>query len=409
MKDKRKTILLLGAGEEQCIAINVAKSIGLRVIAADGNPQAKGLKMADVGINVDINDVKKLVELGQKYTVDGIFCHAVEIPVVVAKVAKKLRLPGLSPEIAERATDKIKRIKCFAKKGVPCAKFETASSTQEALTKAKKIGFPVVIKPVDNAGARGVKKLYSEKEVKEAFNEALQHSKKKTVLIEELLEGREISTETVIHKCRNYHTGYGDRNYSRNREFHPYFVEDGHHVPGTLSKKDEKRMWKIVENAIKALGIKWGVAKGDILISKNKIYVLEMACRTSGGWFAAGTVPIATGVNIMKPLMKMSLGESFDVKDVQPLFQKAACQRYIIPTEKGYFEKFEGIDDAVNMPGVEMFVLFKKPKQGELIKKSTNNAERFGQLITQGKNVRDAIEKCEYAMKKIKIKLRAAK
>ena len=402
--DKMKTIMFLGAGEEQCEAIDIALDLGLKVIAVDGNPNAPGLKIADVGINADIKDVEAMIKIGKKYKVDGVMTHAVEIPQVVAKVAKALNLPGLDPDVAERATNKLKRIKCLTKHGVPCPRFETAKTVEEAKRKAEKIGFPCVFKPIDNAGARGVIKVKKTEEIEIAFKEALINSKRsKIVLIEEFLEGKEISTESVIYKNKIITTGFGDRNYNRNKEFEPYFVEDGHNVPSSISEKEKEEVLKTVNSAIKALGINWGVAKGDILIKNNKVYVLEMAARTSGGWFCAGTVPIATGVNILKPLIKMSVGESIEENDLKPKYDKAACQRYIIPIEEGVFERIDGLEEAKRMPGVRILTLFNLPKKGELIKKATNHSERYGQLITEGENIKDAITKCENAMKLIKI------
>lgn len=398
-----KPILILGAGIEQTIAIKLAKEIGLKVIAVDGNPDASGLEIADVGINADIKDVEAMIEIGKKYKIDGVMTHAVEIPQVVAKVAKALNLPGLEPEVAERATNKLERLKCLTEHGVPCPKFETATLAEEAKMKAEQIGFPCVFKPIDNAGARGVRKVGKIEDVEDAFDEALCNSTRSNIiLIEEFLEGKELSTESIIYKNKIITTGFGDRNYSRNKEFEPYFVEDGHNVPSSISEKDKEEVLKTVNSAIRALGINWGVAKGDIAI-KNKVYILEMAARTSGGWFCAGTVPIATGINILTPLMKMSVGESIEENDLKPKYNRAACQRYIIPTEEGIFEKIEGFGKAKNMPWVKMLTIFNEPKKGELIKKATNHSERYGQLIAEGKNIKDATIKCEKAMNLIKI------
>ncbi len=399
-----KTIMILGAGIEQTIAIKLAKKMGLKVIAVDGNPNAQGLKRADVGINVDIKNVQAMIEIGKKYKIDGVMAHAVEIPQIVAKVAKVLNLPGLDPEIAERATNKLKRIKCLTKHGISCPNFETVKTVEEAKRKTEKIGFPCVFKPIDSAGARGVKKVRRIEEVEKAFEEALANSKgSEIILIEEFLEGREISTESVIYQNKIITTGFGDRNYSRNKEFEPYFVEDGHNVPSLISEKEKEIVLKTVNSAIRALGINWGVAKGDILIKNNKVYVLEMAARTSGGWFCTGTVPIATGVNILKPLIKMSIVESIEETDLQPKYNRAACQRYIIPTEEGIFEKIEGLEKAKKMPGIKVLMIFNKPKKDELIRKATNHSERYGQLISEGENIKDATIKCENAINLIKI------
>src|SRR3990167_4715313 len=131
-----------------------------------------------------------------------------------------------------------------------------------------------------------------------------------------------------------------------------------------------------------------------------------MATRTSGGWFAAGTVPIATGINILKPLIKITVGEEPIKDDFKQKFEKAACQRYIIPTENGIFLKFKGVSIAKKMPGVVKLDIFKCPKQGIRLSKAKNNGERFGHIIARGKTLEEATERCERAMEKIKIILR---
>lgn len=398
-----KTLMILGAGIEQNIPIKMAKNMGVKVIAVDKNPNASGLKIADIGLAEDITDVHKLIEIGKKYQINGVMTHGVEIPKVVAEVAQNLNLPGIDPEVAERATIKHKRIKCFHENNINCPKFETANSLEEAEKKIYKLGFPCVIKPSDNAGARGVRKIKKIDELKDAFNEAIKYSKKeKVIVLEEYLNGIEISTESVIYDNKIFTPGFADRNYSRHEEFDPYFVEDGHSIPSTLSEADKKIIIKSVENSIRALGINWGVAKGDILLKDGQAYILEMAARTSGGWFCAGTVPMATGVEILQALIKISLGYELDENELLPKFNKASCQRYIIPNKEGLFDRLEGVEEAKKMHGVKILDIFYEPK-GKMIKKSTNNGERYGHLIAEGNTLEEAVYNCENAMKLIKI------
>ncbi|WP_035587197.1 ATP-grasp domain-containing protein [Hippea jasoniae] len=404
--NKIKTILILGAGIEQAAAIKIARDIGLRVIAVDGNPNAIGLRLSDVGIVADIKDSEKMIEIGKKYNINGVFTHAVEIPQVVAKVAKVLGLPGLDPQAAERATNKLKRIQCLKEYGINVPKFEYARDLAEAKRKVKKIGFPCVVKPIDNAGARGVKKISHVVELESSFEEVLSYAKQeRKVLIEEFLDGKQISTESVIYNGRIITTGFADRNYSRLKEFEPYFVEDGHSVPSTISKEEKSKVAEVVELAIKSLGINWGVAKGDILIKDGKVYIIEMAARTSGGWFCSGTVPIATGINILKPLIKMSVNLPINEECFHPKFEKAACQRYIIPTKDGIFKGIHGVNKAAQMPGVRMLGLFNLPKIGQKIRKATNHSERIGHLIAEGDTLEQAVRRCENAVKLISIEV----
>lgn len=401
----QKNILILGAGLEQTIAIRLAKRMGLRVIAVDENPHTVGLSVADVGVVANISDVKKLITIGKKYKVSGVMTHAVEVPTVVAKVAKALGLPHLAPCVADRATNKFKRIQSIEKAGVSVPKFSLAATARQAAIAAARIGFPVVIKPIDNAGARGVQKITNAMQIKKGFVEAVHYSKsrKPRVLVEQFLQGTEISTESFVYEGKVYTTGFGDRNYSRAKEFAPYFVEDGHNVPSVLPARIQKKVCRVVERAIRGLGIDFGVAKGDILIRKGVVYVIEMAARTSGGWFAAGTVPLATGVHLLKPLIKMSVGEKVLPQDFAPRCKRAACQRYIIPNKDSVFIGVTGVHEARNMSGVKVLQMFKVPKKGDRIRKSRNNTERFGHVIAVGKTVAEATRRCEKAVRRIHI------
>lgn len=401
----KKTIMILGAGPEQVEAIEIAKNLGLKVIAVDGNPNAQGLEIADIGIAEDIKDVNKMVEIGQEYEIDGVMTHAVEIPQIVAEVAKKLNLPRIEPEVAERATDKLKRIKCFKENGVSCANFESAKNLQEAQEKAEKIGFPCVFKPVDKAGARGVIKVNSLKEVKNAYEHALNNTDKNIILIEEYLEGKEISTESIVYNGNIYHIGIGDRNYDRKR-FEPFFVQDGGQIPAKLSHELLKNLEDEIELAIKAIGINWGVAKGDYLIEADgTIRIIEMAARTSGGRFCSIRVPLSNGINLIKLLVLISVGEEVNLDELKPKFSRYVADRFILP-EPGKIISIEGIDEARKLEGIYDIYLDNGLVIGNEIKILTDHTCRKGQIIAVGSTYEEAVNKAEKAVKLIKINTR---
>jgi len=401
---------MLGAGTEHQIAIKLAKDLGYRVIAADGSADAPGLALADVGVVADIKNIDEMVEVGKKYEVDGVMTHAVEIPHIVSRIAKALGLPGIDPVVADRTTFKSQRIDCLKKAGIRVPEFAVTHSVEEGKQAAQKIGYPVVVKPVDNAGARGVQCVKNDQELETAYAESQTYSHDQPeILIEQYLDGFEISTEALVYDGKIVTTGFGDRNYTRSAEFYPYFIEDGHNVPSTLPQETQDKVIEEANKAIRALGIDWGVAKGDILVHDGEVYILEMASRTSGGWFCSGTVPRATGVHILKSLIKMSVGDPVDEADLTPTKHKAVCQRYVIPTEEGAFVRFDGVEEAAKMPGVDMFIMFKTPAVGEMIHKATNHAERFGQIITVADTMPEAIAQCEAATNTIKIVLEPQK
>lgn len=397
-----KTVLLLGAGKEQIAAIQAARGLGLRVVAADGSLKAPGLALADRGVNIDIRDVEAVYRVAKSEHADGIFCHAVELPQVVAEVTQRLKLPGLDPDVADRATNKLLRYQCFQANQIPCPRFRLACNLEEAFSHAKQLGFPVVMKPIDNAGARGVRKVAGLDEVEAGFRWVLQSSRESMVLIEEFLEGLEISTESIVVDGQIITTGFADRNYDKKQTYAPYFIEDGHTIPTALSAGDHAKVLSVVERAIRALGIDWGVAKGDVILHAEGPKVFEMAARTSGGRFCSDMVPLATGVNILIPLISLALGEKVPLEDFTPRFHRAAAQRFLFPPPGGIVD-ISGVEEASHLPGVYDVCVSEDIKLGGVVRPLTNHGDRVGHVIASGETRQEAVQRAELAIRTIRI------
>jgi len=401
---KQKKILFLGAGLEQTLAIREAKALGYYVFACDGNPEAVGFKDADAGIALDIKNPSVIVEVASRHNVDGIFAHAIEIPHIVSTVAEKLGLLSLSTDIAWRATNKLLRISHLKKNNIPCARFEVVETENELVEKAALIGYPLVIKPVDNAASRGVRIVSSADELKPAYGDALKYSNLPQALLEEKLSGPEISTESVVYGDQIYTFAFADRNYANTDYFFPYFVEDGINFPSLLPEKVQQAVIDLVEKTIRTLGLNFGAAKGDIIIDNGEPKIIEMAARTSGGWFGAGSIPAATGSNMFKPLLQMAVGDEPDLDALKPVRKLGCAQRYVIAKRSGVVHSISGVEEAQSTPGVVMSTMF-LPRPGDYIRKAQNHVDRYGQVICTAATREEAIKCAEKAIGKIKINL----
>jgi len=397
-----KSVLLLGAGQEQCTAIKAARDLGYRVIAADGSAVAPGLQLADVGIKVDIRDRDALIELGRAQNISGLFCHAVEIPDVVADVAHALGLPGLPPEVASHCTLKDQRIALLKASGIPVADFIVARNQDELAPIASVFGFPLVLKPVDNAGSRGVQLIKDVDALFAAYDEAMLYTRSPTVLIEQFLHGPQISTESVVYDGRVHTFAFADRNYPSEDSYAPYFIEDGINFPSILPSEMQAMVYDLVNSTIAELNITMGAAKGDIIVHDGVPHIIEMASRTSGGWFGAGSIPIATGVNPLKPLLQMCMDEKPDLGALKPSRNLGCAQRYWIPQRSSVFHSASGFDAVSRMPGVEMFNVF-FPPSGTKLEKAHHHAQRYAQVICTGASREEAIRRADAAIAAIQV------
>lgn len=385
-----KTIIFLGAGPEQAYVLQLAQELGYKTCVLDSDQNAIGKKFSDIFLQCDITSVSKILNVVKDIQADGIFVHAIELSIVVSKVAEKLGLKGIFPEAAINSTNKLKRLEIFKKNQIPCVTYGSADNLSDAIKIAKDIGYPAVIKPIDNAGSRGVILVKNKSELENFFEESISYCKnEKQILIEEYLQGHQISSETVIYNNKMFTTGFSDRNYENMEKYHPYFVEDGGDMPSKLEKKLKSKTIQIIEKSISSLGLDFGVAKGDLLIHNGTPYVLEMASRTSGGRFATHQVPASTGVNILKPLLRMTCGDPVDEHDFIPKFNRGCSQRYIIP-KPGKIVQITGIEEARKSPGVVSLIIDKNLSVGSKIPEIRNNTTRVGVVMATGKTMNEA-------------------
>lgn len=402
-------MLIIGAGPNQLPAIRLAKERGYRVVVTDMNLEAKGFALADESGAVSTRDVEETIAFAQqshvKQPLDGVMTMASESAVTVARVAEALDLPGVDPQGAWNATHKVVRQKLFHQHGVPAPQFSEASTAEEAVTEAEKMGWPVVVKPVDSAGSRGVRKVNEPGEMQAAVDDIRKHSKRPEMLIEEFLIGSEHSIEGLVVDGEVHWTGFADRNYEKKELYPPYFLEDGDTIPTTLAPEVLKQVFDVSTKAVRALGIDWGPAKGDIMISHRGPVVIEMAARLSGDYFCYETVPLHNGINIMEILMDMSLGLPVAPDAFVPKMNQAVALRYVWP-KPGIVTAIRGLDQVRAMPGV--FHFYFEPrwadiKVGDRIDPPTSMGERLGSVMTFAGTREEAVAIAEKAVTMIEI------
>ena len=170
---KGKRIIIIGAGLLQVPAIQIAQEMGLYTIVFDYNKDAHGMKIADHPMIVSTRDVDGSVraarDLSQKMEIHGVITVGTDASTTVAAVANALGLPGNRFEDAYAASNKIRMRERFKKNNVPQPNFFPVWNYEEAMEAYKHLNKPVVVKPADNMGARGVMKVSNEDDILAAY------------------------------------------------------------------------------------------------------------------------------------------------------------------------------------------------------------------------------------------------
>lgn len=385
--------MIIGGGLLQVPVIQTAQKMGLQVIVTDYNPNALGMKYADIPIVMSTRDIEGSVRVAKKQheitPISGVLTVGTDASATVAAVANALNLPGIKFEDAIAATNKIKMRTRFFEHGVPSPHFFPVWSLSDAKKACRVLGFPVVIKPSDNMGARGVVRIDNKNQIADAFAFAKSASPSGELIIEEFMEGHELSIDAVVFNGEVTFTGIADRII----EYPPHFVETGHTMPSQLPKEIQDSACEVMKAGIKALGIHLGCAKGDIKITKEGPKIGELAARLSGGFMSAYTYPLSTGVNLMRAAIEIALGQ--EPGNLEPLYTRVSIERAII-TKPGIVKKICGVEEALKIPGIAEIFINVKP--GDKVKIPTSNVEKAGHIIA----VADTLEEAEEAVRKCK-------
>jgi biotin carboxylase len=405
MSDLR-SILFIGGGIETLPGVRLAKSMGINVIVSDANIDAPCMIEADDTLVASTYDVKESIAAARQYhdkvrSLDGVICLGTDVPLTVASIADELGLPSISIESARLVSDKLAMKNFLVAGNVPMPWYTSIENTDSLREIVSERGYSLVIKPVDSRGARGVLKLNQDIDLDWAFSVAQSYSPTSRVMVEGFLDGPQISTESLIVDGQVYTIGFSDRNYEFLERYAPHIIENGGDLPSFLATTEQESIKNTIAMAAKCLGVKNGVIKGDMVLSKGKPYVIEVALRLSGGYFCTDEIPLNTGVDFVGNAIRLALGDIVDVNDLMPKFNQMVCQRYMFPEPGEVKEVF--IPDWINEdPNIALFEVRVKP--GDIVPKAIHHPARAGVVIAVGSNRNDARERAERAIKETIIK-----
>lgn len=415
----KKRVFMLGAGFMQGVAIRAARALGCTVIAADGNPSAVCAAEADEFVCIDLKDTARLIDyaryLQQNGGLDAVFTAATDFSAAVAAVAAACGLRGHTLEAALNATDKVRMRECFRKAGVPSPAFIELTAADLAVpanTLEQRIGelagrFPLVVKPVDNMGARGCSLVKNLSELRKAAATALQYSRSGRVIVEEYIEGSEFSIEGLVFGGRLYITALADRHIF----FPPYFIEMGHTIPSECPQALADEVISVFERGVHALGLTDGAVKGDILVRNGKAFVGEIAARLSGGYMSGWTVPYSSCLDITAAALTLALGGS-------PRLHTCGKDAFVVPLKQncpfvsaerawisipGQVAAVSGLEAARAAPFVKD--VFPRAGADDTVVFPQNNVEKCGNVLSAAPSRREAVEASEAACRKIILRL----
>lgn len=298
-----KTLAVIGASYLQKPLVLKAKEMGLHTLCFAWLEGAVCKDVADEFIPISIVEKEQILEVCKEKGVDGVCTVASDVAApTVAFVAENMGLVGNSYEAAVRSNNKFQMRNAFSKAGVLCPKYQLVTSLNEIKID---YSFPVIVKPTDRSGSLGVVKVEKQDNLEVAVRSALDCSFKHEAIVEEFIEGREISVEFISYQGVHYPLQITDKVTTGA----PHFVELEHHQPADLSKEQYTEIYDLTKRALDALGITNGASHSEYKITADgRIYVMEIGARMGGDFIGSDLVQLSTGYDYLKGVIDVALG-----------------------------------------------------------------------------------------------------
>lgn len=304
MGTKRK-LAIIGASDFQNPLILAAKNRGLETHVFAWAAGDIGETTADFFYPISITDIDAIVGECRRLQIDGIASIGSDLAnITVAAVAEKLGLTANTPECVAASTDKGLMRQTFAAHGDPSPRFSAVKRGE--MQQVDGFTFPVIVKPSDRSGSRGITKLTNADGLQEALERAQDESFHDEALVEEYLEGDEYSVEYISWKGIHEFLAITEKFTSGN----PHYIETGHLEPARIDNATAIEIKQVVEHALDSLGVEYGASHSEVKVGPDgKVGIIEIGSRMGGDCIGSHLVRLSTGYDFVDAVIDIALGQ----------------------------------------------------------------------------------------------------
>lgn len=388
-----RRILMLGGSHFQVPSIVTAKQMGLYVITCDYLPENPGHRYADEYHNVSTTDLDAVLELARSLNIDGIVAYASDPAApTAAYVAEKLGLPGQPYDSVRVLTNKDLYRAFLKEHGFCTPRANGYASYEAALEEFDRYRLPVMVKPVDSSGSKGVSKVCVKEALAAAVQNALSYSRCKRFLIEEYVEkkgyqiagdGFSVEGELVFRCFANEHFNPAGSN---------PFVPVGESWPYVMPPEIHDKVHREVQRALSALHMGTGAYNFDIRVDQEEhVHLMEIGPR-NGGNLIAQVTKYATGVDLVKYTILAALGESCRELAMAPVEGFWSC--YMIHTDRPGVMKSLVVDPAFEKNNLVELQMLCRP--GDRVEAFSGSNGTLGTAIIQYSSQEEMLEKMDH-------------
>lgn len=372
-------VLVLAGGFDQIALINELKSKSIYVILADyyENPPAK--KYADKHFQISTLDEEAIYELAKKEKVDLVTTACTDQALLTAaRVSERLNLPTyISAQTAMSVTNKAYMKRCFVENGIPTA---NAVLLEEHLNWKEKINdlpeFPLVVKPCDCNSSKGVICVTKDNELYDAVENAFRLSRSGKVIIEQYIDGRELSIDVWIEGTEAKILSASETEKMPNAEGSFTIFQSKYPVDGI--ERYKSKMESIANNIAKAFYLSDCPMLIQVLIQDENIYVIEFSARMGGGT-KYKLIEYMSGINIMQVYTNRILG--IKNQHIEPKWSEQYIELDYLYTYNGIVTELRGFEECVDKEIIKAYFQY-KAAGSTITSRKTSSDRTAGILLT---------------------------
>lgn len=387
--------LVLAGGFPQIALLNELKSRGIYTVLADYYPNPVAKQYADDFYQVSTLDTEKITEVAKREKVDFLITACTDQALLtVAKVSETLDLPCyIDYQTALNVTNKQYMKKVFSAHKIPTAAFAVMGEFDEE--KIKDMSFPLIVKPVDCNSSKGVKKATNKGELTSAFEAAVKLSRTDTAIVEEYIEGEELSADVYIENGVAHLLSVSSLDKIGNNDKFVIFR-------GFYSEKKTEEVRELITRIAQKIADAFNLKNSPMLIQliydgKNA-YVLEFSARTGGGvkyYF----IKKVSGFDVISAVIDLTLGKKPSVNIAKPENKYIANE--FIYCSPGVFRELEGFDELKNEGIISEYCLFKR--EGAVFDSIENSGDRIAGFTVQADTMDELRERHFEAIERMRV------
>lgn len=387
-----KKVLMLGGSTVQVAAIRKAKEMGLYVIVCDYLPDNPGQYVADEYYPTSTTDQNAVLELARKVRPDGVICYATDAAApTAAYVCEKLGLPTNPYESVKILSNKDLYRTYLREHGFCTPQSGCYTNSEELYQDVDRYAFPIMVKPVDSSGSKGVNKVFHKDKLQDAFQDALKYTRCGRIIVEEFVEkkGYQISGDGFSVDGKLVFRCFGNEFYGSNgiKEYVPL----GECWPSVLSVGLQEKVHNEIQRLITMLGMRTCAYNIEAILDQNdNVYIMELGAR-SGGSLIPQITQKATGVDLVEYVIKAALGESCE--GLHLVHPNGFWSNYMVHSRNSGVLKRVTVDKELE-PLIVDYVSDKKP--GDSVTAFENSNQALGTMVfryTSMKQMLDLIER----------------